>query len=79
MDKKTYRSFIHKYWVDIFTIIAIAFMVEINTLILNFPLLKIYKRYFILNVCLWLLIFKFFQAISNNWWIAMRLSNLLCK
>lgn len=35
MDKKTYRSFIHKYWVDIFTIIAIAFMVEINTLILN--------------------------------------------
>lgn len=70
MDKKTYRSFIHKYWVDIFTIIAIAFMVEINTLILNFPLLKIYKRYFILNVCLWLLIFKFFQAISNNWWIA---------
>ena len=65
-----YKSFMHKHRMDILAVVLIAILVEINTLILNFPIFRVYKRFFLLNLCLWILIFKFFQAISNNYWIS---------
>lgn len=65
-----YKSFVNKHWANILAVVLIAVLVEINTLILNFPVFKVYKRFFLLNICLWFIIFKFFQAISNNYWIS---------
>ena len=63
-----YKSFVYKYWIDILAVVLIAILIEINTLILNFPIFRVYKRFFLLNLCLWFLIYKFFQAVSNNYW-----------
>lgn len=65
-----YKSFVYKYWIDILAVVLMAILIEINTLILNFPIFRVYKRFFLLNLCLWFLIYKFFQAVSNNYWIS---------
>lgn len=72
-----YKSFVHKHWIDILAVVLIAIMVETNTLILNFPIFRVYKRFFLLNLCLWFLIYKFFQAISNNYWISLTIATSL--
>ncbi|NRO06343.1 hypothetical protein IMAU30078_01114 [Lactobacillus helveticus] len=72
-----YKSFVHKHWIDILAVVLIAIMVETNTLILNFPIFSVCKRFFLLNLCLWFLIYKFFQAISNNYWISLTIATSL--
>ena len=72
-----YKLFMHKHWIDILAVVLIATLVEINTLILNFPIFRVYKRFFLLNLCLWFLIYKFFQAISNNYWFSITITTSL--
>lgn len=75
IDKNDKHKFlIHKYWTDILAIVLIAVTVECNTLLLNFPFFRVYKRFFFFNFCLWFLIFKFFQAIINNYWTLITLT-----
>ena len=64
------KLFWHRHWMDFLAVVLIAALVEINTIVLNFPVFRVYKRFLLLNLCLWFLIFKFFQAISNNYWIS---------
>lgn len=71
------KLLVYKYRFNIVIVVMIAILVETNTLVLNFPFFRINKRFFLLNLCLWFLIFKFFQAISNNYWLSMTITIIL--
>ena len=72
-----YKFLIRKYGANILAIVLVAIMVVCNTMLLSSPVFRMHKRFLFFNFCLWFLIFKFFQAVINNYWTSITLTVIL--
>lgn len=71
------KQFIKRYWQNIIAILAIAVIAQFSICLINNTLLIFHKRYFLIDILLWFIIFKFFQSITNNYWGSLIVTNVI--